>query len=108
MQFTTSVPDVDIYGHEGDISASSATVEWNFEMEAREWGVKGITVFATSVKCYATKYNEGQDEETELLIDSSKGWEVETEDRTLRALNSSILPENVSIDFKEKTITVTF
>ncbi len=115
MQFTTKVDDVDIFGIGLDVadesSCTEAIVNWEFEIEARGNRIKGFSFYATSITAFVTlvKYiNDNENEEIEIEIDSSKGgWKLESETEHCM-LADGVCPKNVQIDFKEKTIIVSF
>ena len=112
MEFATKVTDIDIWNHpDGCLcEASEATVEWHYEIEARSWGIKGAYATIDSVYCCVTAtYETGDDfEEIEIEINSKDGWTVEDEGFDDCNLSQHVCPENVAIDFKTKTITVSF
>ena len=119
MEFTTRVENVDIYN--GWAASSSpekdsvmgtalfADVKWSIELEACSWGVKNINIAVQSVQCDVTLQKEAEAgyEESEIAVNSSDGWtivDIEKEDRA----HDVISPENVQIDYYDKTIIVTF
>lgn len=127
--FTTDIEsgDVEIWEHElqyppetasfdREVSPGEFKVEWRIEMEMRSWGVKGISVYATSIKGRfgIISYDEDGNElsDTEYLIDSEilekEGWSFESEGLDDRDLDDSIAPQGVEINYKDKSIVVTF
>ncbi len=117
MEFTSKLSgiEIDILGLPEGIESAVATVNWNFEIEARKWGIKGLSAFPTSVTGTVNfeEYDEATDNykpECEIEFNSEdEGWKLEHDDwATDRTLSDSILPENVEVDFKGKTITVNF
>ena len=116
MEFTTEVKDVDIYGLGTDadeIYPSTMTVKWTAELEVREWGIKMISIYPNSVtgsiELEENRYEEKDTFEKEIAIDSKNSeWELQCEGTDGLNLSDSIMPDNVSINFEDKTITVSF
>ena len=136
LKFTAQIEDADIYGINKylalplrDIATSKPTVyiDFHLEIEARNYGVKGIDIFIdkvyTSIEWevndeYLTglekmlllnkgKYNSGNIEGTLELNTSEKpfdAWEIKNE-MTVTEFGG-IHPDNVEIDFKNKVITI--
>ena len=99
-----------------EVSPGEFKVEWRIEMEMRSWGVKGISVGAYGVKGTFSIISYDEDaipiSDTEYLIDSAilekEGWSFDSEGLDDRDLNDSIAPQGVEINYKDKSIVVTF
>jgi hypothetical protein len=116
--------ELDIY------TTCSATVKWSMEIEAREYGVKSIILSVTNVTVDIDWEVSDEDvsvEETAELTKpvvggsllnngmisghallnvtlSSKDWKIDDRDFTFKS--DSVQPEEVTVDFKDKTITI--
>jgi len=90
------------------VEAYECSVEWDFTIEMRSWGVKDISAYATKVHLsimveYYDKDENIHDEEIEVDL---KDWKIDSErDTDNEGLYTCI---NVAFDFKEKLITVYF
>ncbi len=90
------------------IDAYDCSVEWDFTIEMRSWGVKDVSTIATKVSLslfveYYDKDENLHDEEVEVDL---KDWEIDTESN--RKEGHVYKVSNVSFDFKEKQIIVEF
>lgn len=103
--------DISVWNHDHeDFDGGELTVEWILDIEAREWGVKGLVISVTRVYGVLNfeDYDEASDDtiEHEQDIDSNDdGWKIvveKPEDLT------QIYADSVDIDMKSKTITVEF
>ncbi len=137
LQFTAELKGTDIYIYrlnrylgvtDCDIETEiTATVKFHVEIEAREWGVKGIDIFVDSVTVYVNweAYIEDitAEEITALLkaggvylnetivgtIEINTGgekggkWEVKNE----MEARCTITPNDIEVDFEKMIITVT-
>jgi len=121
MDFTTKLTtlDIDIYGinkfleldNDIDVSIESATatIYWSLEMDAREWGVKDLSVIINKVTIgIEVEYWEGNDDESdkiykdfEFLITDSKLIKNE-----IKIIESSIYPSNIEIYLDSKNYSV--
>lgn len=98
MEFKSTDLEIDIIGSDIEWEVESLSVTWLYETEARDWGVKGVSCFATRV--------EGR-----LVVD---GWEniVDLSDWKIESdfspnLDGSCQPQAIEIDFESKTLTIT-
>ena len=90
----------------------NAVIKWQFEFETRTWGVKNISVYATSVELEVNvEHYESFDWDNDDLIEKEfdlsehiKDFKIETE----TDLKDCFFVKDVAIDFKAKTILVTF
>lgn len=114
MSFKTVIDqrDVDISNApvEGEqyINAGDMTVEWELDIDARDYGIKSLGVAVRKV--YGV-YNlvtptEDKDEEQEVEFASDKDWELNSEYESEFSMGSMFSPNAVEIDFKTKKITV--
>lgn len=85
-----------------EIEDAELTIDFNVEIEARSWGIKGIYPVVTKCNGSAMIYDIETEEEAELIIDDS--WTIEYEPGSLE----TITPQSASIEEKTKTITVEF
>lgn len=129
ITFTTDVEgsDVSIWEHElqyppetasyeREVFSSDFTVKWAVTIEMRDWGLKSISVYPYGVKggFTLTSYDKDGNElsETDYLIDSDilekDGWVLNSEGLDDRDLDDSIAPQDIEINYKDKTIIVVF
>ena len=107
---------IDLWGEESHVARENLAsvevcdciVEWNFTIEMRSWGVKDLSAYATKVTLslmveYYDKDENLQEEEIEVDL---KDWEIDSERN--RDNGDMFKVQNVSVDFKEKLITVEF
>ena len=107
---------IDLWGEESyvvrenlaSIEPRDCSVEWDFTIEMRDWGVKDLSAYATKVSLslfveYYDKDENIHDEEIEVDL---KGWEIDSERN--RDNGDIFNVQNVSVDFKEKVIKVEF
>ena len=91
-------------------SIGAFTIEWEFYTELREWGVKDIGVYATKVygEVEVNFWTEDDNHEvkTEDLTSDDEGWELNTQNDI--EWGNCICPQDIEVDYKEKTITVIF
>jgi hypothetical protein len=117
--------NIDIYFNEKNV-----TVKWRLEIEAREYGVKSIILIVQNVSGnidWEIESNEMGQEELAMLqdkkiggiingnefieghlffsvINGHEGWKIISKDFTVKS--DFIQPEEVVVDFKAKTITI--
>lgn len=89
--FRTKITDGDIYGlnkafgiRDVDIDCGkpSIYIDWSFEIEARGWGIKGFSAYATKVVAsieWDVDTEDASEEEKGILINDLKGMLYETE-----------------------------
>ena len=107
---------IDLWGEESyvvrenlaSVDAYECSVEWDFTIEMRSWGVKDLSAYATKVSLslfveYYDKDENLHDEEVEVDL---KDWEINSERD--RDNGDMFNVQNVSVDFKEKLIIVEF
>ena len=107
---------IDLWGEESHVARENLAsvevcdciVEWNFTIEMRSWGVKDLSAYATKVTLslmveYYDKDGNLQEEEIEVDL---KDWKIDNERN--RDNGDMFKVQNVSVDFKEKLITVEF
>jgi hypothetical protein len=89
-----------------EINFSDFTVKWTLEIEAREWGVKGMIIIPTKVTGSMFICEEKGDEIAEYECVLPDSFELKVVDSDNRVLCSEITPQSIEIDFKTKLITV--
>ncbi len=102
-----------IYG-DGNLDASGerATVHWNLQIDARDWGLKEATPFID--KILVTWIEECGDAETdkEMLISANEvgSCEIEWEIVHARSLTTdlTLFPEYVELDLSKKRVYIEF
>jgi hypothetical protein len=113
--------DVDqIHADDFDIDQvnASARIEWMFDIEMRSWGVKSFSAYATAIKItvFVNYYYEGDDpndyieHEDEMVLDLNE-FELESQREGNDYSGNTkdhICVNNVSVDFQDKTIQITF
>lgn len=107
--------DVSIWNHEwDDISSAVMHVEWEFQIEAREWGIKGLGIKVNKVygefevEVYPNKEAEYPDEETIEFSYNDEEWDIKTDIQVENPFVSDLYPNEIEIDYKKKEITVIF
>jgi len=125
MEFTTTVNDIDIWDFKEickpakdkvieDASSQNMTVDWEFQVETRRWGIKGISILVKKVRGVISyeEYDADNDdtcEDKNFAFDvcyTDDEWDIDYE--RVDDGGDTWTPENVAIDFKEKQITVNF
>ena len=105
MRFKHILPalEIDIYdapmewGDENcEIPHSDATIHFGVDIEAREYGIKGIHPYVSKIEMSIG------DNDFVFEVDD---WRIEEE---LDLANGSIVPDRVEIDYEQKIITVYF
>ena len=90
---------------------SDCTFHWEFYTELREWGVKDIGIYGISFigEFEITYWNENDTEEKETIKINSDddGWVLDLYFDEYE-LGHSICPQDVDVDFLDKTITINF
>ncbi len=104
MKFQTELSsrDISVYGGECSYEGSNIRINWDVAIEFRDWGIKDVSVYVTSVEgILSIEDFEIEDyPNAPLEIDFSK-WDIET--------NFEIgdgRPDNIEFDIKEKSIIV--
>lgn len=119
------VPDVDI-----DTGKQTAYVDWKLEPEARSWGVKSISIYATKVVCsvewevYTDDLTE--EEKAKLIAAGGREYRNDTIGGTIEVVSNEkwngnewkidsdfglseggmCCPQDAEIDFESMTITI--
>tara|TARA_R110000764_G_scaffold21381_3_gene54013 strand:+ start:1945 stop:2316 length:372 start_codon:yes stop_codon:yes gene_type:complete len=123
MEFITRIVSEDIteYGIESvvpDIKAMNydveaiAQVSWSFFAEAKDWGIKDVSVVTEHIAIEIQVNIWGDDE----VDDSVKFININTEDGEWRMqdsiyevkLGDVIIPQDIEVDFNCKTIQINF
>jgi len=96
-----------------DIEDENIVVDWSFDIEMREWGVKGICYYTTrivyslTVTIYTDEINDDATEHTiEIDTDKDESWSIEEGEKELTT--DCIQPTNVEINFEEKTMYINY
>ena len=113
QEFKTNV-DLSITGCEKIKPGSgTVTITWKLEIEMRDFGVKGISLYAPdqTVKAFITRYNEETDEEedTEEMIelkDIKINGYIDDYSKVESFLSSGIFPKELEI--WKNTATLSF
>lgn len=109
---STGKPQKYISTIDDDINSSGFIVKWTCEIEAREWGIKGILYYPTEIKgsIFIHEVNNEGDEinEYEYYINIgllSQSFKVEAK---RISIGDTICPQSIEINVKEKSITIQF
>ena len=95
------------------IGNESATLEWECELECRQWGVKDVYIYPRSLSLSWEEcgYGEGDEErECEMELDLSNlpdGWHCHTDTR-VRQDQDMICPSEVTVDFTKQEVSIEF
>ena len=122
MEFTTEIKTQDIYlgadvllckhldiDKSTDISDknATATIKWHIDIETREWGVKGISIFIDDVSISGeVEYYDIEDVECEDKIYKEFNCEGFKLINEMEIDGDFICPSDVDVDFSKKTITI--
>jgi hypothetical protein len=89
-----------------ELTPKKAEVKWVMHIDAREWGIQAITSYVTKVTLLA----EDEDEETYDLTEAISTFEIQIEfsGEYDFHIGHLIEPEDLEIDFRNKSITVKF
>ena len=106
----TATPQKYIIKEDDEIAFSDFTVKWTLEIEARDWGVKGLMVYATKVNgsMFISEIDEDGNEAAEYEFVLPETFKIETKDSECRKLIDDITPQEIEIDLKNKSITILF
>lgn len=108
---TINYKDIDIYDSselgEVELSTSDAKVKWHCDTECREWGIKGLSIFIDSVE-FSLFTEDNDKKESEIVVDSKDGWTVTTNESRERNLSDDVNPQSLEVNYKKRTIEVTF
>jgi len=89
-----------------DLLGGNVDIKWTMEAETREWGIKYFVFSVNKISGGLLAEDINTNEEFEIDLDDYK-WKIE-ENQDMISLEGSILPRELSIDFKKKTIEVEF
>jgi|TARA_B110000908_G_C10129623_1_gene391566 hypothetical protein len=95
-----------------DIIDVSFKIDWEFYTEYREWGVKDIGCYATSICGEAViEYWDEDDsdlvEETITINSEEDGWTIENKSEDI-IFGISICPQELEVDYDNKILTVIY
>lgn len=101
--FTTklSKKETDMYYNPNnmDIANVDALIEWNFEIEKRDWGIKNVLMYVDKVNITIV-YEDDDMKQHEETLDLSD-WKIESN------LDINIwCPQALELDFKKKEVTI--
>lgn len=88
-----------------DISESEFTVNWELDVDARNWGIKHIGIVIKKIHGTFTVNIWGDDEDVPHYVDFNAeewGFEIKTE----LEMKDTIVPSAIEINFKDKTVTI--
>lgn len=128
--FSTEITDVTFTGlreyfpeykdRDMDISHLDCSVNWRYDIDARSWGIKDISIYTTSViiKAWIEIYDEDYtkvetEKEIEVLVDDMGGfggkkegtWYYEDMQEDIMATNS-IFPVELEVDLSDQSVAV--
>ena len=116
MNFKTTLNNSDILdwnypmiAEDDYLENSKLVIEWTAEIEAREYGIKGIYAIITKVGFSATYIKPGEEEDEETEIDMEldmDDWTIETSIQGNEY--GSMEPTYADIDFKLQKLEITF
>ena len=90
-----------------DISVGYCVVKWELSIETRDWGVKNISAYTTSIELelYVEWYDKDDKKYDKTISVDLTDFETDNENE---GFNGTFAVDNVSIDFEDKTINVEF
>jgi len=108
MEFSTEVKEISVWlwDDSKEFNYGVITVNWNCDVEMREWGIKSIGAYVTTIRGYIEILHLDKDGEIikEEEIDVNElGFDIESE---LELEDGFLCPSDIDIDFKDKTITI--
>jgi|TARA_R110002074_G_scaffold1973_5_gene11901 hypothetical protein len=120
MNFRTRLSgrDVSVYGikKEGYCNydeSTSISIDWEVVTEVREWGIKGIYVYAFNV-AFETEVNWWEEDDAIETIDiievdtsTDDSWDVMSDIGDIE-FGNGFSPQDCEIDIENKTITIIF
>ena len=80
-----------------EIPHSDATIHFGVDIESREYGIKGISVYVSKIEISIG--------DNDFEFEDDKDWRI---DEHIDRENGSIVPDRVEIDYKQKIITTYF
>lgn len=87
-----------------------AQIEWELYFEMRTWGLKSISAYATNVdvEIEVSWWNDDDTEEKETInIGTAGDWEIVNDTDDLE-FGDCVEPQDLEIDFENKTLTIKF
>ncbi len=104
MEFQTEIDskDVLIYGTEATYNGDSIKVNWTFSQDLRDWGIKDLSVYVTSIEgeILIEDFDKEDYPEAPSAI-NFLDWDIETEFKV-----DDGCPCAIEFDIKEKSIIV--
>lgn len=90
-----------------DIGVGYCVVKWELSIETRDWGVKNISAYTTSIELelYVEWYDKDDKKYDKTISVDLTDFETDNENE---GFNGTFSVDNVSIDFEDKTINVEF
>ena len=90
-----------------DIGVGYCVVKWELSIETRDWGVKNISAYTTSIELelYVEWYDKDDKKYDKTISVDLTDFEIDNENE---GFNGTFSVDNVSIDFEDKTINVEF
>jgi|14BtaG_2_1085337.scaffolds.fasta_scaffold48527_2 hypothetical protein len=112
FDFETKLANYNVSVTNGVLNTSNLegafTIKWDFYTELRDWGVKDIGVYATSIKGVVFKSDDEVEESERIEVNSEdKGWKI-TSDTSEIKFGHSIQPQDIWVDLKRKEFIVNF
>ena len=100
----TSTTTIKFINGKKEYGYGSFDVEWTFYIEARDFGIKEIGVYITSV----AEYESLEAKTTELKEED--GWKYEKDIQISSCFNESfpIIPQDIIVDYTSKVVTIQF
>ncbi len=87
-----------------------AQIDWELYFEMRTWGLKSISAYATNVdvEIEVSWWNDDDIEDKETInIGTAGDWEIVNDTDDLE-FGDCIEPQELEIDFENKTLTIKF
>lgn len=87
-----------------------AQIDWELYFEMRTWGLKSISAYATNVdvEIEVSWWNDDDIEDKETInIGTTGDWEIVNDTDDLE-FGDCIEPQELEIDFENKTLTIKF
>lgn len=87
-----------------------AQIDWELYFEMRTWGLKSISAYATNVdvEIEVSWWNDDDTEDKETInIGTAGDWEIVNDTDDLE-FGDCIEPQDLEIDFENKTLTIKF
>jgi hypothetical protein len=111
LKFTTPINIRNVYINlsreeklDNDVEVTEAIVEWELDIDSRNWGIKGMTAFIKGVRISYT-INDSE-KEVVYSVGNTAGYTIDT--NFISNKYGAYVPQEITLDKVNKTITIDF